>query len=54
MADQYLKGTAVAGIPAIVVDIDYCTINAALAEALDIKIPDADTLGYTINLYENK
>lgn len=54
MAAEYLKGTAVADIPAIVVDIDYCTINADLAKALDISIPDEAALGYTINLYENK
>ncbi len=52
MADQYLKGKAVEAIASIVVDVDYCTINAALAQKLDVAIPDEETLGYTIKLYE--
>lgn len=54
MAAEYLKGTAVADIPTVVVDIDYCTINAALAQDLNINVPDEDTLGYTVKMFENK
>ena len=37
MADQYLKGKAVEAIASIVVDVDYCTINAALAQKLETR-----------------
>lgn len=53
MAVKYLEGTALTQIPSIVVEIDYCTINKALAETLEVAIPDEDTLGYTVNLYED-
>lgn len=53
MAVEYLEGTALADIPSVVVEIDYCTINKALAEALEVSIPTEDALGYTINLYED-
>lgn len=52
MAAEYLQGTAIDKVPAIVVDIDYCTVNAALAKELEVTIPDEDTLGYTLKLYE--
>ena len=52
MAVEYLNGKAVADIPAIVVPIDYCTVNEALAGKLSITIPDEAELGYTLNLYK--
>ncbi|MCI8611241.1 MAG: ABC transporter substrate-binding protein [Clostridiales bacterium] len=52
IAAEYFQGKAVETLPSIVVDVDYCTINAALAQKLDVTIPNEETLGYTIKLYE--
>lgn len=44
MAIQYLKGTAVADIPAIVVGADYVSINDATMTALGVSLADNDAI----------
>ena len=39
MAVQYLNGTPVAEIPAVVVSADYVSVNSTMAEALGIELP---------------
>lgn len=43
MALQYIGGTPIEEIPAVVVEADYVSINTAAAEALKIE-PIGDTL----------
>ena len=38
LALEYLKGTAVADIPAIVVDADYVSVNTAMLKALNLDL----------------
>lgn len=52
LAMKHLKdGTAVEDIPAIVVDVDYCTINDAAAKNLGVTVPAEADLGYKVNVY---
>lgn len=50
MAIQYLNGTPVAQIPAVVVSADYVSVNAAVLETLEIELT-GDTLQVGENTY---
>ena len=50
MAIAYLEGKAIEDIPAVVVGIDYCTVNKALAEKLGVEIPE--DMGYEVKMFE--
>lgn len=49
MAIAYLEGKAIEDIPAVVVGIDYCTVNESLAETLDVTVPD--DIGYEVKMF---
>lgn len=52
LALKHLKdGAALADIPAVVVGVDYCTVNDAAAKNLGITVPDEAELGYKVNVY---
>ena len=56
MAVQYLNGTPVAEIPAVVVSADYVSVNSTMAEALGIELPgetlQVGEVAYTVNYME--
>ncbi len=52
LALKHIKdGTAVSDIPAIIVNVDYCTVNDAAAKNLGVTVPDEAELGYKVNVY---
>lgn len=47
---EYMNGKAITEIPSEVVGIDYCTFNGSVASALELSVPDKDTIGYEVQV----